>query len=239
MSLSKVAKVLELWILLFFLAIALDALVYASSTRVFLDPADLTVNAVGDSFTVNVSVNNVTNLYSYDFELYYNSTVINGTQIIQGSFLGSGAFFHVVNFTDHYTPTQGFASVFCALVTNVSGVTGSGVLATIKFKSLALANSTILHLTDVELLDPHLNLIPHGNVDGTIKVISEFTSLAAVLILIAVSLLGVLVGKQARCKIHNFNSRLIRLGELIFNKKFSPARFWFATLRVKALPCVR
>jgi hypothetical protein len=198
MSLSRVAKVLELGMLLFFSAITLNGLVYASSTRVSLDPPNLTVNAVGDSFTVNVSVFNVTDLYGYDFELFYNSSVLNGTQIIQGSFLGSGALFDVANFTDHYAPTQGLVSVVCTLIGNVSGVSGSGALATLKFKSLAPANSTILHLTDVDLDNPNVNSIPHNNVDGTVKVIPEFTSSIALLTLIAASLLGVLAGKQAR-----------------------------------------
>jgi hypothetical protein len=78
----------------------------AESTRVFLDPTSQTVSAVGDSFEVNVSIANVSNLYGYQFKLYYDSTIVNGTrQPTEGSFLKSGGgqtFFDTVSFTDHY-----------------------------------------------------------------------------------------------------------------------------------------
>jgi hypothetical protein len=177
---------------------SLVATISASSTRVFIDPPSLTVGAVGDSFIANVSISNVTNLYAYQFELYYNSTVMNGTQVIEGSFLESGGpvYFNVVNFTDHYDSTQGLITVFCTLTGNVSGVSGWGVLTTIKFKSLALADSAGLHLADVELYDRYLSSIPNEDVDATVTVVPEFTSLVAFLTLIAASLLAVLVRKR-------------------------------------------
>lgn len=205
MLLSKSVKVLEYSILTLLLATSLTATVNAGLTLVFLDPPSLTVGAVGDSFTVNVSTSDVANLYAYDFILYYNSTVMNGTQVIHGSILES-AYFKVLNFTDHYSSTQGLVSVACTLTGNVSGISGNGTLATIKFKSLTLANSTVLHLADAELFDPSYSPIPHENVDGTVTVIPEFTSLAAFLTLITASLLGVLVRKRPMGKVWNFNS---------------------------------
>jgi len=197
MLLSKFSKVLGYSILEVLLVMCLIATISASSTRVFIDPPSLTVGA-GDSFMINVSVSNVTNLYAYQFELYYNSTVMNGTQIIEGSFLESGGpvYFNVVNFTDHYDSTLGLASVFCTLTGNVSGVSGGGVLTTIKFKSLALADSAELHFATVELDDRYSSPIPNEDVDATVTVVPEFTSLVAFLVLIASSLLAVIVRKR-------------------------------------------
>jgi hypothetical protein len=176
-------------------------MVDAGSTRVFLDPPTQTVGSIGDSFIANVSVADVFNLYGYEFKLYYNSTVMNGTQVVEGSFLKSQGqtFFSVVNFTDHYDSTHGVVAVACTLL-GMSSVSGSGVLATIKFKSLAVAESTPLHLADVELGDRNLSPIPHEDVDGTVTVIPEFTSLVAFSTLIIASLFGVLVRKRARAK---------------------------------------
>jgi hypothetical protein len=81
-----------------------------------------------------------------------------------------------------------------------AGVNGSGLLATIEFKSLTVAASTPLHLEEVVLLDPNVSQIPHQDYDGTVTVVPEFTSLFAILTLILASLLGTLVGKQAMRK---------------------------------------
>ena len=120
----------------------------AETTRVFLDPASQTVSAVGDSFEINVSIADVSNLYGYQFKLYYDSTILNGTgQPTEGSFLSSGGgqtFFYIANFSDDYNSTDGVVWITDTLTGSVPGVSGSGVLATIEFKSLTLAASTPL-----------------------------------------------------------------------------------------------
>jgi len=183
-------------ILIVLFAMLIGVRVDAGPTRVFLDPSSQTVGAVGDSFTVNVSIADVVNLYGYGFKLYYDSTVMNGTEVIQGSFLKGGSQ-TVLSFTDHYNSSRGLVWVDCFLIGNVPGISGSGVLATIEFKSVNVAASSPLHLADVELSDSHVSLIPHEDVDGIVTVVPEFTSFFAFLALITVSLFGVLVGKRA------------------------------------------
>jgi hypothetical protein len=183
-------------------------MVHAETTRVLLDPSSQTVGAVGDSFAVNVSVADVSNLYGYTFELFYDSTVMNGTQVIEGPFLKSEGqtFFYVTNFTDHYNSSEGVVLVSCTLMVNISGVSGSGVLTTIEFKSLTTASSTPLHLADVELGDRQSSPIPCEDVDGAVTVIPEFTSLAAFLTsLITASLFSIFVAKRARRKVNDLN----------------------------------
>jgi hypothetical protein len=174
-------------------------IVDAGSTRVFLDPPTQTVGAVGDFFTVNVSIADVFDLHGYGFKLYYNSTVMNGTQVSEGSFLKSGGrtFFRIINFTDHYDSTHGVVWIVCSLLGNVSGISGSGVLATIKFKSVSVGDSVPLDLVDVELFDSSGSPIPHEVFDGTVIVIPEFTSMFVFLTLVIASLFGILVGKRA------------------------------------------
>jgi hypothetical protein len=177
-------------------------IVDAGSTCVFLDPPTQTVGAVGDSFIANVSIADVFNLYGYEFKLYYNSTVMNGTQVIEGSFLKSGGrtFFRIINFTDHYDSTHGVVWIVCSLLGNVSGISDSGVLATIKFKSVSVGDSVPLDLVDVELFDSSGSPIPHEVFDGTVTVIPEFTSMFVFLALVIASLFVVLVGKRALAK---------------------------------------
>jgi hypothetical protein len=160
------------------------------------------VGTVGDSFAANVSVADVFDLYGYEFKLYYNSTVMNGTQVIEGSFLksDSGTLFKVMNFTDHYDSTHGMVWIVCCLMGNVSGVSGNGVLATIKFKSVSVGDSVPMHLADVELFDSSDSPIPHEVFDGTVTVIAEFTSMLTFTTLIIAAICSVFVGKRVQAK---------------------------------------
>jgi hypothetical protein len=169
--------------------------VNAELTRVFVDPSSQTVNNVGDTFTVNISITNVFNLYAYQFKLYYNSTVMNGTQVEEGSFLKNSGqtFFLINNFTDQYDSGRGIVYVTCTLTGPLQGANGNGVLATITFKSLTTANSNPLHLAEVLLYDSNVSPIPYEVVDGTVTIIPEFTSLIGLLTLIIASLLSALI----------------------------------------------
>ncbi len=207
----KLVRVFGYSILIAFFAMHLGVMADAGLASVFLYPSSQTVGAVGDSFTVNVSIADVANLYGYVFKLYYDSTVMNGTEVIQGSFL-EGSSQTVLSFTDHYNSTHGLIWVDCFLIGNVPGVSGSGVLATIEFKSVNAAASSPLHLADVELSDNHASTIPYEDVDGVVTVVPEFTSVAAFLALMTASLFGVLAGKRAmrksRFSAENIKSRV-------------------------------
>ena len=173
----------------------------AASTNLSLEPSSQTVGAIGDNFTVNVNIADVSNLYGYELEVYYNSTLMNGTQVTEGPFLNeSGSnqpFFSVVSFTDHYNSTEGVVWITATLVGSVPGVSGGGILVTIQFKSIALGNSVPLQLTDVALSDPDASPISYEVLPGgTVTVVPEFTSLIAVLTLITASTFAILVRKR-------------------------------------------
>lgn len=181
----------------------------AASASLFLEPSSQTVGAIGDYFTVNVSIDGVSNLYGYQLNLFYNSTLLNGTGVSEGPFLnesgGNQPFFELVSFTDNYNSTYGIVSVACTLQGNAPGVTGGGVLLTVQFKSLSQGNSVPLYLADVKLSDPNASPISYYLSGGTVTVIPEFTSSIAVLTLIAASIFAILVGKWATRKVKNFN----------------------------------
>ena len=194
----------RLAVLVVLLAMVLGALTRADaeSTSVFLDPLSQTVGAVGDFFTVNVSITNVSYLYGYEFKLYYDSTVMNGSaQPVEGSFLksaGGQTFFYVPSFTDSYNSTYGVVWVDDTLTGSVPGISGGGVLATLQFKSLATVNSSSMRLADVILLDSNVTQMSAQNYDGTVTVVPEFTSFLAVLTVFSVSSVGLLIRRRAK-----------------------------------------
>ena len=150
----------------------------AEFPQVSVYPLSQTVDAIRNVLTANVCISDVFNLYAYEFKLYYNSTVLNGTSVAPGPFLeesGQKPFFYIVSFTDHYNSTYGIVWIDSSLEGNILGVDGDGTLATIKFKATAPGNSTPLSLRDVKLSDPNENPIPYVSFDGTVTVLAKNT----------------------------------------------------------------
>lgn len=141
----------------------------ANTETLYVDPPTNKV-MVGKTFAINISIANVTNLYGWEFKLYYNNTMLNGTAIQEGPFLSMGGetFFNPLSFNDAYNATHGHVWATGALIRNVPGMNGSGVLATIIFKCIASGNS-ILSLTDSVLGDPDANPISHVVVGGYVE----------------------------------------------------------------------
>jgi len=199
----RLEKVVAYSMLIFLLMMSMSAIRRgdAASASVFLEPSSQTVGAIGVNFTVNVSIADVSNLYGYSLDVYYNSTLMNGTQVTEGPFLNeSGSnqpFFEVISFTDNYNSTEGLVEIADSLVGSVPSVNGGGVLVTIEFKSLALGSSVALTLADVALSDPSGSPISFEILSGgTVTVVPEFPSLIAVLTLITASILVILVEKR-------------------------------------------
>ena len=123
--------------------------VRAQPATVEVSPASYAVPDVGLSFDINVTIRGVEDLYGFEFTLFYPNDILNGTRVTEGPFLQSGGtrtFFLVVSFVDNYNATQGRAWVTCSRLGNVTGMNGSGTLATITFKSTSTNTFKPLHL---------------------------------------------------------------------------------------------
>jgi hypothetical protein len=125
---------------------------------------------VDKTFTINISIANVTDLYGWEFKLYYNNTMLNGTGIIEGPFLNSSGstYFNVKDLNNTYNATHGRAWATGVLLREVSGVNGSGVLASITFMCKEFGSS-ILQLADTTLGDPEGVAIIHTAVGGSVE----------------------------------------------------------------------
>jgi len=141
----------------------------SDTTRLYVDPSKSNV-LIGENFMVNVTVENVTSLYGWEFKLHYNSTMLNGTSTSEGGFLrGHGeTFFSVMNFSDAYNATHGILWATSSLLGNVSGVNGSGTLANVFFKCNQPGNST-LSFGYSKLGDPEGIEIQHVTVNGSVE----------------------------------------------------------------------
>ena len=191
--------------LTFILAIILATIIVgqarAQQATVSVVPASYTVSAVGTSFTVNVTVQNVEDLYGWALKIYYPNDVLNGTNVTEGSFLKTGGFSTVfidVNFTDDYNATDGVVNVLCTRTGNVLGENGTGTLATITFKSVSTGGPQTLHLADIELSDSNLGAIPFSQVDGKVTVLPELSTVLILPLLVASATVALVLRKKIK-----------------------------------------
>jgi hypothetical protein len=137
----------------------------------YVNPETYHVVSVGQTFTINITVAEVADLWGWVFQLFYSSQSLNGTVLEEGPFLKTAGetFFWEVNFTDNYDATHGFVYAFCHLTHVMPGANGNGTIAIITFKSMAPGTS-VLHLTETKLKNSGGDYISHETRDGSVTI---------------------------------------------------------------------
>jgi hypothetical protein len=119
----------------------------ASTTAISVSPSTVTVNA-GKNFSINVTISNVSDLYGWQFALSWNTSLLDLVNATEGPFLKSGG--NNTYFNYNLNATAGNLIADCTLLGDVSGVSGSGVLATTTFY-VKNGGQCPLNLFDLEL----------------------------------------------------------------------------------------
>lgn len=162
---------------LFLFTIAV-ANVKAKPTVVSVFPTSSTVPEIGVSFVINISIQDVIDLYFWELKFYYPNDILNGTGVEEGPFLKSGGkstLFWVHEFKDSYDETRGCVWVSCTRTRpTIDGVDGDGVLVSITFNSTSLDGPSVLHLADVVLGNSETTQIRCTLSDGEVTVVPEF-----------------------------------------------------------------
>jgi PKD repeat protein len=124
------------------------AVLGSEETRVAVEPSLIGANP-GQYFTINVTVSDVTDLYSWGFKLKWSLGLleVDAENITEGPFLKQGGTTALVR--KNYT---NYIDVGCTLLGSILGVNGSGTLASVTFKVLETGSAT-LDLYDVSLID--------------------------------------------------------------------------------------
>ena len=145
-----------------------------STPTMCVEPETYYVPGIGQTFTINISVTDVTNLWGWVFKLFYRSAPLNGTALEEGPFLKTAGetFPWEVNFTDNYNATHGFVYAFCHLTHVIPGANGNGTIAIITFRSMA-PGASVLHLTETKLKNSGGGYIPHETRDGSVTIVGK------------------------------------------------------------------
>ena len=119
----------------------------------YVDPPSVKDVPINDSFTVNVDVADMEDLYRWDFFMSWDPILLNVTSVTEGDFLkeqpeGTSFFSEIHN-------EEGYTYANCSTVGSHPGVNGNGTLATITFvvKDIGACDLT---LYDTYLLDSAL-----------------------------------------------------------------------------------
>jgi hypothetical protein len=133
---------------------------------VSIEPSTQIVN-VGQSFTLDVKVSDVVDLYGFQFDLIFSPSILASTGMAEGGFLATGgATFFIPGLIDNLTGTISF--IANTLLGPDPGVNGTGILASFDFVATGSGTSPVT-LSNVLLLDSTLAEIPSTTANATVK----------------------------------------------------------------------
>ena len=112
-------------------------------------------------FSINVDVNEGSDLYSFEFRLQYDPAVLQATGVTLGSFLNPPT----TIIKEELNQTFGFVVFSASSVSPALPASGSGTIATIAFDSIPGGNSAF-QLLDIQLLDLSSQILGHQAIDG-------------------------------------------------------------------------
>lgn len=142
----------------------------AFSESIFVSPASQNVS-VSQSFTVGIDIDNIPNVYDYQFSLAFNPKVLAAQSVTEGALFANT---HDSSFSpgtiDNSTGT--ITLVFDTLLTSVVGVAGPGTLATVDFRAVGTSISSIdfSPIGDLILQDSSGNTLTVTPISGSVAV---------------------------------------------------------------------
>jgi len=137
----------------------------SATATVYVYPSSSTV-VVGQTFSVDIRISAVSDLYGWEFKLGWNPDLLNVVDVTEGPFLKQGG---STFFTKKVNNTLGYILVDCTLLGDVPGVNGEGTLAIVKFYA-EKEGTSVLDLYDTKLVNSLEQPITHTANDGSVTV---------------------------------------------------------------------
>jgi general secretion pathway protein D len=136
------------------------------AARIRFEPQTLSLKT-GQTATIGVVVENVSDLFSIPLLLQYNPAVISVEEVRHGGFLSGGT--QEIAIVQRVDKEHGQAIISATRQPNTSGVSGSGTLIGIVVKALAPGSSN-LSIVQVNAKDSQQKLIPLVTTEATLQV---------------------------------------------------------------------
>jgi hypothetical protein len=138
-------------------------------TYLFVEPTVFR-KSQGATFTVNIAIENVTDLYAFDISLYYNTTLLDAISVAEGPFLKSVG--DTITLLSEVNDQVGRVRMAISLLGAPAGANGSGVLFTVTFKaSTTTTGASALSLQNTDLSNYNAEPIDHAVIDGQVTIL--------------------------------------------------------------------
>ena len=143
------------------------------ATMVRISPVSGRARVEG-TYTVEIRIENVVNLYGWQCSLGFNPAILQPIVIEEGGFLkdtGTQTLWRSPNIA-----TGSLKNIACSRLSTSTAISGSGILASIKFKVIGTSTKmpSSLELGNIILSDPDGALIPHDLLNGSVSVAYGF-----------------------------------------------------------------
>ena len=200
-------KTICLMLILVLLAVCSINAVYAAGTTVKAE-ASASQPKIGDTLTVNITINNVQNLYGVDVSFSWNTQVLKlidaqsmlGVETHPDGVLHESGTDTILVAEDSASQDAGEYTLTATSVGSAPAFSGSGTIATLTF-NVTSAGATDLNV-ESELADhpasgQNSNFIDHTDTaDSVTTVVPEFPSIAIIAALITASTAALLVSRK-------------------------------------------
>jgi hypothetical protein len=149
---------------------------------VYINPAQVTGLNIGDNFTININVANVSNLAGWEIQLFYDSRVVNAIAAAEGPFLKSAGNTIFLNSSplgidNYYNSTHGRVYMACAILGTTPGAEGTGTLANVTFVAIGAGLSVLALPEDTTKIlnntPANPQPIPHTVTNGQVSLIAN------------------------------------------------------------------
>jgi hypothetical protein len=141
---------------------------YSTKPMIAVSPSTVTAKMI-ETFSVNVTISGVVNLYNYEFTLSYNPALLYTLSVNVGTFLQQPQVYK-----SSINNTAGLITLGVSSISPAPPVNGSGLLATITFKTVPIVwpspgQNTTLQLLNTILITNLGVIVPHGTINGFYK----------------------------------------------------------------------
>ena len=162
------------------LALAVNAL----AATVTIQPPS-TPAALGDTIDVGIAIEGVSDLFGWELGVSFDPTILRAAAVTEGEFLSSaGSTIFLAGPINNAAGTISFVS--SALTGMIPGESGAGILAHIRFETIAYGVAPI-QLNDVLLLNSALANIPADTAPGEVAVVPEPATTALCMVACAIA----------------------------------------------------
>lgn len=196
-------KIQLVWMAMFLLIVSSMSIPHGGATAsavIGIDPPALTVGdpLPTDSFTVNITLKNVEDMYGWQVKIYFDPAILNCT----GAVYPTGHVFDGKQFVPVAAwITEDYVLFGATLYFEEDVFTGNGTLCHITFIGKAVGTSDLeFNDQNTYMLNFTLERIDRTLENGNVTVIPEFSPSVIVLLLITATLAAAILSKTARSK---------------------------------------